>query len=156
MRKLRLQPMYKHTIKAVLSGAKSMQDLIWDNMLSVQVQEIDEDHRKLVDLFNILKHSVEEGDAANYIHAVMEELINCTVWHFSHEERLMLKYAYDGYADHKTEHQELVESAKVLQAEIQQKGETISSEDIEFLEHWLTGHILGTDMDLGAYLGEVM
>ncbi len=68
----------------------------------------------------------------------------------------MLKYAYDGYADHKTEHQELVESAKVLQAEIQQKGETISSEDIEFLEHWLTGHILGTDMDLGAYLGEVM
>lgn len=133
-----------------------MKDLIWEKTLSVQIPEIDEDHRKLVDLFNILKHSVEEGDAADYINAVMEEMINCTVWHFSHEERLMLKYAYEGLAEHKTEHQELVESAKALQQEILHEGKTISSKDIEFLEYWLTGHILGTDMDLGAFLGEVM
>ena len=26
--------------------------------------------------------------------ATLEELINCTVWHFSHEERLMLKHGF--------------------------------------------------------------
>ena len=36
-----------------------MKDLIWDNTLSVQVQEIDEDHRRLVELFNLLGHAVE-------------------------------------------------------------------------------------------------
>ncbi|MCU7835914.1 MAG: bacteriohemerythrin [gamma proteobacterium symbiont of Taylorina sp.] len=133
-----------------------MKDLIWDNSLSVQVDEIDEDHRKLMDLFNILNHSVAEGDDSSYIDAVMEELICCTVWHFRHEERLMLKYDYEGLAEHKSEHQELIETARELQQKYQQEGKSISSEDIAFLEHWLTGHILGTDMDLGSYLGEVM
>lgn len=133
-----------------------MKDLIWDNTLSVQIQEIDEDHRRLVDLFNILNHSVVKGDAVNYVEAVMEELNSCTVWHFRHEERLMLKYAYGGFLQHKTEHQELIESARALQQECLQQGKMPSDEDIKFLEHWLIGHILGTDMDLGAYLGEVM
>ncbi len=133
-----------------------MKDLIWDKALSVQIEEIDDDHRKLVDLYNILNHSVVEGDATDYIEAVMEELISCTVWHFRHEERLMMKYGYEGFAEHKSEHRELIESAKELQQKLLQEGKSVSSEDIEFLEHWLIGHILGADMDLGSYLGEVM
>ena len=97
-----------------------------------------------------------EGDAANYIEAVLEELICCTVWHFSHEERLMLKYGYKGLVEHKTEHQELIESARAVQQKFLQEGKPVSNEDIQFLEHWLTGHILSADMELGSYLGEVM
>jgi hemerythrin-like metal-binding protein len=133
-----------------------VKDLIWDDTLSVQIQEIDEDHRRLVELFNILNHSVAEGDASNYIEAVMEELICCTAWHFRHEERLMLKYGYEGFEEHKMEHQELIESVRALQQKLLQEGKSVSSEDIEFLERWLTGHILGADIDLGSYLGEVM
>ena len=133
-----------------------MKDLIWDKTLSVDVPEIDEDHRRLVDLFNILTHSVAEGDATNYIEAVMEELISCTVWHFRHEERLMLKYGYEGFTEHKSEHEELTASAKALQQKLLQEGNPVLHEDIQFLEHWLTGHILGTDKDLGSYLCEVM
>jgi hemerythrin-like metal-binding protein len=133
-----------------------MKDLIWDNTLSVDVPEIDEDHRRLVDLFNILNRSVVQGDAKDYIDAVMEELISCTAWHFRHEERLMLKYGYEGLTTHRSEHEELVASAKELQQKLLQHGKAVSSEEIEFLEHWLTGHILGTDKDLGSYLCEVM
>lgn len=133
-----------------------MKDLIWDNSISVDIKEIDDDHRKLLELFNILNHSVEAGDAKNYIEAVLGELISFTVWHFRHEERLMLKYGYAGIAEHKTEHQQLIESARTLQQKFLQQGKPLSVEDIEFLEHWLTGHILGADMDLGAYLGRVM
>jgi hemerythrin len=133
-----------------------VKDLIWDDSLSVQIPEIDEDHRRLVDLFNILNHSVMEKDSTNYIEAVMEELISCTVWHFKHEERLMLKYAYDGFDEHKTEHQELIDNARALQQKLLQENKPISSKEIEFLELWLTGHILGADMDLGSFLGEEM
>jgi len=129
-----------------------VKDLIWDNSLSVEIDEIDEDHRKLLDLFNMLNHSVMEGDATDYIEAVLEELISFTVWHFRHEERLMLKYGYEGLVEHKAEHQQLIESARALQ----QKGKEVSSEDVEFLEHWLTGHIFGADMELGSFLGGVM
>ena len=54
------------------------------------------------------------------------------------------------------EHQELIKSAKELQQEILQVGKLVADEDIEFLEHWLTEHILTADMKLGSYLAEVM
>ena len=129
-----------------------MKELVWDSTLSVQVDEIDEDHRRLVELFNILKRSVLEGDDKNYIEAVIEELITCTIWHFRHEERLMLKYGYEDLAEHKAEHQELIDSAKALQQKFQQAETPVSDEDIVFIEHWLTGHILDADMKLGSYL----
>ena len=92
-----------------------MKNLKWDDSLSVEVDEIDEDHRRLVDLFNLLSQSVEKGDDADYIEALLEELISCTVWHFRHEERLMLRYKYDGFQAHKAEHRDLIGSAKALQ-----------------------------------------
>lgn len=133
-----------------------MKDIVWGDVLSVAVDEIDEDHRKLVNIFNILNHSVAEGESPDYLAAVLEELINCTVWHFSHEERLMLKYGYEEIEEHKAEHQELINSAKKLQQEILQADKPVSDEDIEFLERWLTEHVLTADMRLGSYLSQVM
>ncbi len=133
-----------------------MKDLIWGETLSVDVDEIDEDHRRLVELFNILNHAVEEGDSTDYVETVLDELISGTVWHFRHEERLMLKYGYGGMAEHKAEHQDLIESAKGLQQKYLQGGRRLSREDIDYLEHWLTGHILSADKDLGAYLSAEM
>ncbi len=133
-----------------------MKELIWNKTLSIEVDEIDEDHRRLVELFNILIRSVSEDDAQDYIEAILEELVACTVWHFRHEERLMLKYRYEGAAEHKAEHAALVDSAKALQQKFLQDGRQLSAADIDFLEHWLTEHILVADMKMGAYLAGVM
>ena len=133
-----------------------MEGIVWGDVLSVAVDEIDEDHRKLVNIFNILNHSVAEGESPDYLAAGLEELINCTVWHFSHEERLMLKYGYEGIEEHKAEHKKLINSAKKLRQEILQADKPVSDEDIEFLERWLTEHILTADMRLGSYLSQVM
>lgn len=133
-----------------------MKDLIWDNTLSIEVDEIDDDHRKLVDLFNLLNHALADGAAQNYVEAVLEELISCTAWHFRHEERLMLKHGYAGYDEHKAEHQLLIDSARELQKKFLRQGMSLDDANIIFLEHWLTGHILGMDMDLGKSLSKVM
>lgn len=133
-----------------------MQDLKWDQSLSVDVDEIDDDHRKLVDLFNMLSHSVAEGDSSEYIEAVLDELISCTAWHFKHEERLMILHEYSELEEHRAEHNELIDSVRELQQKFQKENRLLTSENIEYLEGWLTGHILGHDMKLGFYLMEVM
>ena len=133
-----------------------MKDIVWSDVLSVEVDEIDEDHHKLVSIFNTLNHAVQERESPEYLAAVLEELINCTVWHFSHEERLMLKYGYDEMDDHKAIHQELIKSVKELQQKILEEGNTVPDEAIVFLERWLTEHILSSDMRLGAFLSRVM
>ena len=133
-----------------------MKNITWDESLSVDGGEIDEEHRKLIDLFNMLSQSVAKGDAEDYIEAVLEELISCTIWHFRHEERLMVMYKYDDLDDHRAEHNELIESVQELQQKFHKGKKLLTNEDIEYLEDWLTGHILGRDMRLGFYLMDVM
>jgi hemerythrin-like metal-binding protein len=133
-----------------------MKELVWDKTMSVEVPEIDEDHRRLIDLFNLLNRAVAQKESKEYTEALMEELISCTLWHFKHEERLMLKYGYRDLVEHRTEHAALIDSAKELQRKLVHGATPPSAEDIDFLERWLTEHIYGADMALGSYLGEVM
>ena len=133
-----------------------MSDLVFDDKLSVGIDEIDEDHQKLFDLFNLLKRSVEEGKASGEQAEILEELISFTTWHFSHEEQLMRQYGYDQAADHETEHWNLIGSAMQLQQKFLDSGTIMADNHIEFLEGWLTNHIRGTDMKLGSYLSGMM
>lgn len=133
-----------------------MRDIEWGDVLSIGVDEVDDDHRKLINLFNLLSHSLQDNESAEYLAAVLEELINCTVWHFSHEERLMLKHQYPAMAEHKEQHQELIRSALNLQQKLQDNDSAIGDKEIEFLERWLTEHILTDDMRLGDFLAQKM
>ena len=82
----------------------------WNDVLSVDVDEIDEDHHKLLDIYHVLKQTLADGDSPDYIEAILEELVNGTIWHFSHEERLMLKYGYAEMTEHRAAHRELIEA----------------------------------------------
>ena len=68
----------------------------------------------------------------------------------------MLKHRYPAMDEHKAVHRELLKAAGELQQRVLAADSTLGDEDIEFLEHWLTEHILTDDMRLGAYLSEVM
>ena len=133
-----------------------MKDIVWDKSLSIEVDEIDEDHRRLVDLYNLLIHAVADGESADYIDALLEELISCTIWHFRHEERLMLKYEYDAFEDHKSEHRDLIASARELQEKFHQANKQLTTGDIEYLSQWLTEHIVRNDMRMGFHLMQAM
>ncbi|UCB54573.1 MAG: hemerythrin family protein [Thiotrichales bacterium] len=128
----------------------------WEESLDVDIEEINDDHKKLVDLFNLLSQAVENGDSVDYVDAVLEELITCTIWHFRHEERLMLRYRYDGMELHKAEHTDLIEGVRAMQQMLREENRLPTSEDFEYLAVWLTRHIVGQDMRLGFYLAEVM
>ena len=128
----------------------------WDDSLDVDVEEINDDHHKLVNLFNILSHAVEEGDSIDYVDAILEELVTCTIWHFRHEERLMVRYRYDGMELHKSEHNNLIEGVRAMQLMLREENRLPTNEDLEYLADWLTKHIVGQDMRLGFYLAGVM
>jgi hemerythrin len=133
----------------------SMKDIAWSKILSVGVEEIDDDHRRLIAIFNELNQAVSSGASAEYRAATLDELLKCTAWHFSHEERLMLKYDYPARAAHKAAHTELVEAALALQAKLAQADQAVANDEIAFLDRWLTEHILTVDQHLGSFLAQV-
>ena len=133
-----------------------MHNIVWDSNLSVEVDEVDDDHKRLVELHSLLSKAVSENESAEYIDALLEELLTCTAWHFRHEERLMIKYQYDRFEEHKSEHQELIEVGRELQKKLQDNQRQLCEDDVDFLADWLVVHILNQDMKMGYFLMTVM
>lgn len=132
-----------------------MKDIAWSKILSVGVAEIDDDHKRLITIFNELNRAVASGGSAEYCAATLDELLKCTAWHFSHEERLMLKHGYPGRGPHKAAHEELIEAARTLQGRLSAADAVMAEAEIVYLERWLIEHILAVDLKLGNFLAEM-
>lgn len=133
-----------------------MQTIKWGESLSVGVEEIDDDHRRLVDLFNMLSQAVAKQESPQYVDALFEELVSFTESHFRHEERLMVRHDYDALDDHKDEHLDLIDLIRDLQRRFHEARHHLTTENIDYLKTWLTAHIAGQDMRLGNFLAQVI
>ncbi len=125
----------------------------WDDELSVGIQEIDEQHKVLVNLINrlfneaLVKHNVAVANE------ILTELIQYTIIHFSVEESLFRIFDYPGYEKHKAQHEELKKQVVTLKNRIEE-GEEITIELISFLRSWLKKHILHEDKKYSHFFTE--
>jgi len=120
----------------------------WNANLSVKNRFIDNDHRHLIGLLNVVYDAMNQGKGPDVVEPVLDDLIQYTQAHFKREEKVMLRIRYEGYAAHKEEHDKL--TAKVL--EMQRRfvaGETKLTVDLlQFLFDWLFDHIMKIDTKL--------
>ena len=126
----------------------------WSAELSVGVEEVDEDHQKLVGMVNNIHDTVAAGTDPDTLADLLEELISYTSWHFRHEERLMQNYGDPGLFDHKKEHEDLARQATVLYEKFLGGDESVPGMLLPFLKDWLSKHITGTDMEMGRFLAQ--
>lgn len=131
-----------------------MQTIKWDESLSVDVEAIDQDHQRLIELFNLLCQAVTSQESPRYVDALFAELISFAESHFRHEERLMVKHGYDALDDHKEEHLDLIDLIHDLQRRFHQARDQLTTDNLEYLKEWLTGHMIGQDMRLGSFLAQ--
>jgi hemerythrin len=133
-----------------------MAGLEWSDALSVGVEEIDEDHKKLVGMLNDLDAAVTAGHGTEVVGDILENLFSYTAWHFRHEERLMQTYGDPKFLDHKAEHEHLIASTEQFQAQYADGKLDVAADLLPFLKQWLTTHILGTDKATGMFLAGEM
>ncbi|MEX8503547.1 MAG: hemerythrin domain-containing protein, partial [Leptothrix ochracea] len=60
----------------------------WDDHFNTGFSDIDQQHRKLVDLLNQLASQIANGAHAETLESVFDELAAYTVYHFDTEEAL--------------------------------------------------------------------
>jgi len=121
----------------------------WDEKYSVNVKEIDDQHKNLLLLFNKLQDGVNTGKSKEDMGQALSDLIDHTILHFTTEEKLMKQFSFIGYVEHKRTHDALIAEAKELQEKFSQ-GKIVLSEEVSvFLSGWLTDHILDTDKKYG-------
>lgn len=126
----------------------------WTDKNKVNIQEVDDQHQRLFDILNRLHDAVSQGKEQGEVFAILDELIDYTVYHFQTEEKLYVEHGFPGYEEHKAAHDELTGTAVELQGKLREGSATISFELLDFLHDWLMDHTLGLDQEMGPYLNE--
>ncbi|MBU5592864.1 bacteriohemerythrin [Clostridium sp. MSJ-4] len=132
----------------------------WKESYSVNIKEIDDQHKELFKIGNKLSSYIKGYDSLedhyDEIKEVFKELKYYTIYHFRYEEELMRANGYEDIGAHKAQHDAFID--KLVQLEsggdiyINQKNAMINT--LSFLLDWISNHILKTDMRYKPILNE--
>jgi hemerythrin len=136
------------------NSGKTMPLIVWNSKYSVGVHEIDEQHKRLIELINELNDAMCLGQGKDIIGRVLEALVLYTQQHFSTEEQLMVQHHYSQFLAHKRAHMDLVDAIQDFQKRFEADEAYLTLDVMTFLKNWLRNHILETDMQLGHELNE--
>lgn len=127
--------------------------MLWTDELSINVKEIDAQHRHLMDLINEFDQAARIEKGIESCHDIGEDFLRYAKVHFAFEEDLMKKFKYDQRRIHEEEHERFVLAAATLLSFSDDKDN--SPENIsEFLRLWLQDHIANFGIQFGNYLNE--
>jgi hemerythrin len=126
--------------------------LTWNDSYSVKVRQIDDQHRKLFDLINMLHDAMKGGKGSAVARDVLASLTAYTQTHFTEEERLMRDNGYPAYMEHKRAHDQLVARIRDFEKEVASGTASVSLGLMSFLKDWLLQHIQGVDRKYSPFL----
>jgi two-component system cell cycle response regulator len=125
-----------------------MTELIWNEGMSVGIDAIDEDHKKIIAILAKLTSAQHGATSALSINAIFTELEHYVTLHFAREESLLEQAGYTDIAAHKVSHQKFIEQLPELKQEWLTKDCLACNEKITtFLHQWIVKHILVEDFD---------
>jgi len=131
--------------------------IVWRDQMSVGHDEIDHDHKTLIDLINTFEDTVNAGADRFRVLDVLGELKKYTTYHFAREERVQVRIGYPFHAAHVQEHKRLMAKLDRLSDELSSNLDpVIDDEEREviatFLRSWLLDHIIEQDLRMRRYL----
>jgi hemerythrin len=123
-----------------------MSYLQWTENLSVGVTQMDDHHKKLVSLINMLFDAMS-GDATSTVETVLNDLLDYTRYHFAEEEKLLAASDYPDLEEHQGIHRAMVKEVLDMRQRYLDKPASVPpNEALDFLSKWLMRHIIGKDL----------
>ncbi|MCC6408567.1 MAG: bacteriohemerythrin [Planctomycetes bacterium] len=126
--------------------------MTWTDKYATGIASIDNQHKKLIEMLNNLQDAMLAGQGNEAIAKILDGLVQYTVTHFAHEEKLFATHGYAEAASHKAEHDKLAKQVLEFQAQIKAGKTKLSAAVMNFLRDWLNNHILGTDKKYAPFL----
>lgn len=122
-----------------------MSFIVWSEDLSVGDNDIDLQHRRLLELTNVLHDAMLQKQGREAVEICLTDLVSYTQYHFSAEETKMIRCAAPDYSQHKREHEGFISKISTFQKEFESNQIGLSIELLNFLRDWIVHHIICTD-----------
>lgn len=125
-------------------------------MQQYDMQEIEQQHQRLITLLTALNAAVQRWESREQLYRMIDEVIACTREHFFTEEALMERCAFPGIEVHRMMHRQLVEDALRFKSKLEYVGEEMFT---EWFGHWpfsrVLAHIQYADRQFEDYLAQL-
>jgi len=76
----------------------------WDPEYSVEVKEIDKQHKKIFEILERLHVAIRDERTDEFITDIIEQLVSYSIYHFKTEEKYFDKFDYKYTKQHKAQH----------------------------------------------------
>jgi len=124
----------------------------WKDVYSVGVDEIDSDHKQLVDLINRVVTAASTNLGDEFVGENIYEMVAYAKYHLNREERLMDQYEFPDREGHKAQHQRFIDTVDRFEEKYAHDLKVKNLQMFDFLREWLLRHISYADKELGAYI----
>ncbi len=126
----------------------------WSEEYSVNVREIDDQHKRLFSILNRLFDAKGSNQERETLGMILSELLSYAETHFATEERYMRRHAYPALAAHVREHQVFIQQLSDFRQRFEDGRAGLDVMVLFFLLTWLRNHILINDRAYGPFLNE--
>ncbi len=126
----------------------------WSDALKLGIDEIDQQHRKLLSLIDELNEAMRQGKGKDILGKITTELDSYTKYHFKSEERLFSNCGFPEAVSHKKIHDDFVQKVTGFKKDFDSGKLGVATDILLFLNNWLINHIKGLDKKYVPFVTE--
>jgi len=125
----------------------------WREEFEIGIPSVDYEHRMLIELINELHSKLAGVVAKESVPAFLGEIHTRISAHFALEERAMRELKYGNYAEHKTDHELLLDEIRDIMDAYEADAYAGYERELSGeLQSWFGGHFRDQDAPLHAFL----
>jgi hemerythrin-like metal-binding protein len=123
--------------------------IVWSDSLRVNNAELDDHHKRVLELVNQLYATIRGGTAQRLVRPILDELEESMPVHFRQEEEWMQHHQFPELEGHRTLHRQL---ARELNALVGSRPVARGADLLRYMKNMWTNHICGDDQQYATYI----
>ncbi len=137
-----------------MAGKRSCGPFVWKEEYSVNLDLIDNHHKKFIDILNNLHSVISHKPSREDISDIFFSLVYYAENHLVNEEIYLKESEYSSFNQHKEKHNSFVGRIIKFQKDFKEGKQDVCEDLYDFLKDWLKNHILKDDREAISSLKE--
>jgi len=124
----------------------------WDKNISVDDNELDEQHVRLFEFTNNLLLKYHEKNDYEVVLVALNSLVDFSVYHFEYEEYILKERGYPKLESHMKLHDDFRKKIADFRMSLDSGNENVMDRVIIYLIDWIKNHTHVEDLDYKNYM----